>query len=334
MLRGSEPIGVIVITRNVTGPFAESHIALLKTFADQAVIAIENARLLNELRQRTVDLSESLQQQTATADVLKTISRSIFELQTVLDALVEIAARLCSADRVALRLAKDGCYEHAASFGFTPEQKQYVQHWASVKPDRGSVTGRVALDGSVVQIADVKSDPEYRLTDLGAVRTVLGVPMLREGVATGVMVLTRRVVEPFTEKQIELVKTFADQAVIAIENVRLFNEIQEKSRQLAEASQHKSRFLAAASHDLRQPMHALGLFVAPRPAGRATDPVRVSNQPEDRQGARPFHSGAGACDRRRGDRVRRREFIAGLGSAGGLADCSARQEGGYGDDDD
>src|SRR5262245_17835863 len=220
--------------------------------------------LKKQLHERTRELAEALQQQTATADVLKAISRSTFDLQAVLDTLVQSAARLCRADRGAIRLAKNGAYHHVASHGFTPEQKEYMKGH-SLKPDPGSVAGRVVLEGQAIHVTDTKGDPELRLTagsGFANVRTVLGVPMLREGIPTGVMVLTRNVVEPFTEKQIDLVKTFADQAVIAIENVRLFNEIQEKNRQLAEASQHKSRFLAAASHDLRQPMHALGLFVA------------------------------------------------------------------------
>jgi len=230
MLKESELVGYIIIYRQETEPFTEKHIELVTNFAAQAVIAIENTRLLNELR-------ESLQQQTATADVLKVISRSAFDLQVVLDTLTESAARLSRADRAAIRLAKDGTYHHVASYGFTPEQKEYMKEHA-LKPDRGSVAGRVVLEGKAVHIVDTKADPEIRLTvgsGFANVRTVLGVPMLRESTPTGVLVLTRSTVEPFTEKQIELVTTFADQAVIAIENVRLFDEVQARTEELSES---------------------------------------------------------------------------------------------------
>jgi signal transduction histidine kinase/CheY-like chemotaxis protein len=230
LLRDETAIGAILVRRREAQPFSVKQIELVSNFAKQVLIAIENVRLLNELR-------ESLQQQTATADVLKVISRSTFDLQAVLDTLTESAASLCRADRAAIRLAKKGAYHHVASYGFTPEQKEYMKEHA-LKPDRGSVAGRVVLEGKAVHVVDTKADPEMRLTvgsGFANVRTVLGVPMLREGTPTGVLVLTRSTVEPFSDKQIELVTTFADQAVIAIENVRLFDEVQARTRELAQS---------------------------------------------------------------------------------------------------
>ncbi|MEA2817530.1 MAG: hypothetical protein QOI93_5288, partial [Rhodospirillaceae bacterium] len=252
MLRGDIAVGALSVVRVVPGPLSDKQLAVLKAFANQAVIAIENTRLLNELR-------ESLQQQTATADVLKVISRSIFDLQTVLRTLVESAARLCDADSATITRQKRGVFYRAEAYGFSTDFVEYVRD-VPVEPERRTVTGRALLEGKVIHIADVLDDPDYGWAEaqrLGDFRTILGVPMLREGIPIGVLALTRSEVRPFTDKQIELVSTFADQAAIAIENVRLFDEIQEKSRQLEMASQHKSQFLSSMSHELRTPLNAI-----------------------------------------------------------------------------
>ena len=237
MLRDGVTMGVLSMTRSEARPFADKQIELVTTFADQAVIAIENVRLFDEVQARTEDLRESLQQQTATADVLKVISRSTFDLQTVLQTLVESAARLCEADKATITRQRDGAFYRAESFGFSREFMDHVRD-IPVAPDRGSATGRALLEGVVVHIPDVQADPDYHFDEalrLGNYRTLLGVPMMREGVPVGVIALTRSEARPFTDKQISLATTFADQAAIAIENVRLFDEVQAKTRDLSEA---------------------------------------------------------------------------------------------------
>jgi GAF domain-containing protein len=259
LLHEGNPIGAITVARADAGSIPERQIALLQAFADQAVIAIRNVRLFDEVQARTEELSESLQQQTATADVLKVISRSTFDLQTVLNTLTESAAHLCEADNSYLFRSEGGKYVWAASHGFSSEYLDYMRN-RQLAPERGTATGRAALEGKIVHIPDVFKDSEYTWWEsqkVGHFRAVLAVPLMREGSPIGVLGLTRLEPRPFTEKQIELVTTFADQAVIAIENVRLFNEIEDKSRQLEEASQHKSQFLANMSHELRTPLNAI-----------------------------------------------------------------------------
>jgi GAF domain-containing protein len=259
MLRDGVPVGVMTLMRKSVQPFTDKQIELVSTFADQAAIAIENVRLFDAEQERTRELTESLQQQTATADVLKVISRSTFDLQTVLETLTKSAAQLCNADMAGITRPVDQDFYYATNYNFPADWLEFVKNTPH-KANRGSIVGRSLLDANITHVHDVLADPDYAnlsLQQKSGFRTVLAVPLLREGHPIGVIALARKRVEPFSKRQIELVGTFADQAVIAIENARLFEEIQDKSRQLEIASQHKSQFLANMSHELRTPLNAI-----------------------------------------------------------------------------
>ena len=236
LLRDSEPIGVITLNRRRVEPFTERQIELVRTFADQAVIAIENARLLTELQARTRDLEELLEYQTATSEVLNVISRSTSDVQPVLDTVAETAVRLCGADDGAIYIREGEVYRAvSSSFGAAEPELWAIHRQRTFVPGRDSVVGRAALKGRVVHIADIHVDPDYAVPEAvkAGRRTVLGVPLLRDSEPIGVIGLTRKRVEPFTERQIELVRTFADQAVIAMENARLLGELQARTDELA-----------------------------------------------------------------------------------------------------
>ncbi|MDN3569289.1 GAF domain-containing protein [Methylobacterium longum] len=280
LLRNGEPVGVLLLGRFTVRAFTERQIELVQTFADQAVIAIENARLFNEIEARTRELTEALALQTATSEVLRVISRSAFDLQAVLDTLVQSAARLCGADQSCV-FERDGeVYRWLSGFGFSDEVVTYAKAHPFA-PGVHSATSRVARSGEVVHIPDVLADSEYAATEhqrLGQYRTMLGVPLLREGAPIGVFTLGRTRVEPFNERQIDLVRGFSDQAVIAIENVRLFEQLQARTRELAH-SLHELRsaqdrlihteklaslgqLTAGIAHEIKNPLNFVNNFAA------------------------------------------------------------------------
>src|SRR5262245_27219978 len=232
MLKEDDLIGVIEIDRQEVRPFTDRQIELLKNFASQAVIAIENARLLNELRQRTNDLSESLEQQTATSEVLKVISSSPGELEPVSQAILENATRICEAELGTLVLCEDNEFRHVAGHGLPPAYVELRRREPIIRPGANAPLRRLAKTKRPVQILDLMEEPERgQLAMLAGSRSQVLVPMLKEGELFGAIVIFRQEVRPFTDKQIELLANFAAQAVIAIENTRLLNELRESLQQ-------------------------------------------------------------------------------------------------------
>jgi two-component system, NtrC family, sensor kinase len=278
MMRENDIVGVIAIFRQNVHAFSDKQIDLVTSFGSQAVIAIENARLLGELRERTDDLSESLQQQTATADVLKVISRSAFDLKSVLTTLTESAKSLCGASLGIICLREGEVMRLQAESGCTQAFIDFMQA-NPIKPGRETITGRVFMDGIPVHVADVQHDAEYRFGDaptIGAYRAVLAVPLMRDGAVEGVLLLGRPEAGPFSQRQVDLVQTFADQAVIAIENVRLFEQVQERTRELSQ-SLHELRtaqdrlvqteklaslgqLTAGIAHEIKNPLNFVNNF--------------------------------------------------------------------------
>jgi signal transduction histidine kinase len=252
MLSEGKIVGAITVTRAEVGSFTDKQVDLLKTFASQAVIAIQNVRLFNEI-------NEALEQQTATSEILRVISNSQTDVQPVLDTIVRNAVRLCDGLFSALYQFDGELIHLGAQHNFTPEALEEVHRIFPARPTRALGTGRAILERVVVHVPDVELDPEFpqSLSHAIGFRSSLFVPMLREGAPTGVIMVARAEPGPFSDNEIELLRTFADQAVIAIENVRLFNEIQDKSRQLEIAGKHKSEFLANMSHELRTPLNAI-----------------------------------------------------------------------------
>jgi two-component system, NtrC family, sensor kinase len=280
LMQEADVIGVVFLARTEVKPFTARQVDLVTTFADQAVIAIQNVKLFEVVQAKTRDLEESLQQQTAIGDVLKTISRSTFDLRPVLDTLVETAARLCNTDRAIIMRREGDVYLPGAAVGYSDPFFEFLKsHPLAV--DRGTITGRAALERRAVQILDMATDPEYALPQtiaLSGQHSAVAVPLLRENEPIGVLVLGRQRVEAFTPKQIDLLTTFADQAVIAIENVRLFDELRQRTDDLA-ASLNELRtaqdrliqteklaslgqLTAGIAHEIKNPLNFVNNFSA------------------------------------------------------------------------
>jgi signal transduction histidine kinase len=255
LVREDTAIGAIVIRRMQVLPFTDNQIKLLETFAAQAVIAIENVRLFKELEARNRELTESLEQQTATAEILRVIASSPNDIQPVLDSVARNAARLCNTDDSTIHLIDGDTHRPAAHHGLVPPGPA-----RRLRPK--TLVARAVFEGKTVHIPDINDEAvqrEFSASHFGGgrYRTMLMVPLMKDGKGIGVITAFRAHVQPFTSDQIKLLETFADQAVIAIENVRLFNEIQKKSREIEVANRHKSEFLASMSHELRTPLNAI-----------------------------------------------------------------------------
>ncbi|QPF91099.1 GAF domain-containing protein [Bradyrhizobium commune] len=280
LLLEGEAIGVIGVTRVEPGPFADHHVDMLETFADQAVIAISNVKLFRQVQERTRDLEESLQQQTATSEVLQVISRSVFDLKTVLQTLLESAASLCDASICILFQSQGDLLHVGASYGGTPEFVEYLSNHPH-RFDRATVAGRAAVERRTIHIPDIAADAEYGLPQsikLGGWQSIIGVPLLRDGEVLGVLDLARPVAGPFTPRQIKLIETFADQAVIAIENARLFDEVQQRTKELAaslddlrtaqdrlvqtEKLASLGQLTAGIAHEIKNPLNFVNNFAA------------------------------------------------------------------------
>jgi two-component system, NtrC family, sensor kinase len=278
--REGNAIGALIVYRDRLAPFTDEEMVLQQTFADQAAIAIENARLFDEVQAKTRDLSEALTLQTATADVLKVISRSAFDLQKVLDTLAESAARLCEGDIVVIHRKVGEGFRGAASFGLPEDHHRAVME-VDHKPGRGSLGARVLLENGPVLIDDAETDPEYTFGAFQrrvGIRSMLGVPLMREGAAIGLLLIFRKRVQPFTERHVDLATTFADQAVIAIENVRLFDEVQARTQELAaslddlrsaqdrliqtEKLASLGQLTAGIAHEIKNPLNFVNNFAA------------------------------------------------------------------------
>jgi class 3 adenylate cyclase/putative methionine-R-sulfoxide reductase with GAF domain len=272
--REGETIGVIVLCRRKVHPFTDKQIELVQNFAAQAVIAMENARLLDELRQRTTDLSEALEQQTATSDVLGIISRSPGELGPVFDAMLQNATRICEAKHGTLFLFAEGTFQPVAAYGASaePELTWDMLQGHAIQPTHGTGLGRMLRAKATVQIADVLTDKDYprehplrKVAELRSVRTLLCVPMIKKDELIGAIAIYRREVRPFNDKQIALLENFAAQAVIAIENARLLNELRERTEEVEKLNKHLEQRVADQVGEIER-MGRLRRFLPPQVA--------------------------------------------------------------------